>query len=288
MYKQLSYGESLKKNVLINEFNVTAKTVQRDIDDLRLYLNESSEGDLCYDRKNDCYILERISSGFLTEKEVFVICKVLIESRAFNKEEFEVLIKKLLIPLSPKQRIPVETRIGNERVNYLQLKHGKPLIDRIWQLANQITKRQFTKIYYVRLDKTPREHLIKPVGIMFSEFYFYLISWLADDSKDYYTVFRVDRITDVVIIKERFEIPYAERFNESEFRKRVQFMYSGKLKRVKFLFKGPSLEVVFDRLPTAQVIGKTSDGRVMITAESYGDGINMWLHSQGDRVEIIE
>ena len=90
--------------------------------------------------------------------------------------------------------------------------------------------------------------MLKPVGIMFSEFYFYLIAWMADDSKDLYTVFRADRITNMEVKDEGFEIPYAQRFSEAEFRKRVQFMYTGKLKRVKFAYLGASLEVVFDRL----------------------------------------
>ena len=44
---------------------------------------------------------------------------------------------------------------------------------------------------------------------------------------------------------------------------------------------------MLDRLATAKVI--KSDGNIyMITAESYGDGIRMWLNSQGDNVKILE
>ena len=64
---------------------------------------------------------------------------------------------------------------------------------------------------------------------MFSEYYFYLIAWFADDSKDYPAVFRVDRISNVNCSEEKFKIPYSERFEEGEFRKRIQFMYGGKL-----------------------------------------------------------
>lgn len=288
MNEQLARGEVLRKDSLVSAFDVTPKTVQRDLESLRIYLFENGEGDLRYDRKHDCYCLERTSGGQLTEKEVFALSKVLIESRAFNKEELEVLIRKLLLQLSPEQRLPVEARIGNERVNYLPLKHGKPLIDMLWTLANLVTEQRFTQIWYVRQDKTPKAHLIKPVGIMFSEFYFYLVAWMANDAKDFYTVFRVDRITEVEAKDERFDIPYAERFSEGEFRKRVQFMCPGKLKRVKFVYSGSSIEAVLDRLPTAQIIGKNDNGGVVLTAESYGNGIDMWLKSQGDWIEIVE
>jgi len=288
MNEQLTHGEVLRKDTLISAFDVTSKTIQRDLESLRFYLSETGKGELKYDRKNDCYRLERISGGNLTAKEIFAVCKILIESRAFNKEEFDGLIEKLLLQLSIEQRINVETRIGNERVNYLPLMHGKLLINTLWTLANLITEQKLTKIWYIRQDKMSKAHLIKPVGIMFSEFYFYLIAWLANDSKDFYTVFRVDRITDIEIKDKKFKIPYTERFSEVEFRKRVQFMYPGKIKRVKFVYRGPSIEAVLDRLPTAQIIGKQVNESVTIIAESYGNGIDIWLKSQGEWVEIVE
>ena len=63
-------------------------------------------------------------------------------------------------------------------------------------------------------------------------------------------------------------------------------MYAGELKRVKFEFSGPSLEAILDRLPTAEVVNKEGD-KYIIIAESYGDGIDMWLRTQGENVRVI-
>ena len=65
--------------------------------------------------------------------------------------------------------------------------------------------------------------------------------------------------------------------------KTIQFMYGGKLERIKFRYTGPSLEAVLDRLPTAKVISEDADGWT-ISAEVFGKGIEMWLRSQGDYV----
>lgn len=62
-------------------------------------------------------------------------------------------------------------------------------------------------------------------------------------------------------------------------------MYPGELKRVTFEFSGPSIEAVLDRLPTAEVL-KQENGVYTIKVEAYGDGIYMWLRSQGDWVKI--
>ena len=68
-------------------------------------------------------------------------------------------------------------------------------------------------------------------------------------------------------------------------------MLSGKLRTVKFEYTG-ILEVVQDRLPTAEIVEQSTleDGteKYIITTEVYGNGIDMWLRSQGDKVRVVE
>lgn len=89
------------------------------------------------------------------------------------------------------------------------------------------------------------------------------------------------------MLNEHFKIPYADRFEEGEFRKRVQFMYGGKLQRVKFKFSGASIEAVLDRLPTARILSE-ENGVYTISAEVFGSGIDMWLRSQGDSIVLLD
>lgn len=86
---------------------------------------------------------------------------------------------------------------------------------------------------------------------------------------------------------ERFHIPYCSRFEEGEFRKRIQFMYGGKLQKVKFKYTGPDIDAILDRLPTAQILDEINE-EYTISAEVFGTGINMWLRSQGSYVELIQ
>ena len=140
------------------------------------------------------------------------------------------------------------------------------------------------------------ERKIRPVGILFSEYYFYLAAFIQDIDKEVYfenkddiypTIYRIDRIKDYTITNEKFYVPYRDKFEEGEFRKRIQFMWGGKLQTVKFKYKGISIESVLDRLPTAEII-KKEDDVYYIKAEVFGKGIDMWLRSQGDLVEVYE
>lgn len=78
---------------------------------------------------------------------------------------------------------------------------------------------------------------------------------------------------------------YSERFEEGEFRKRVQFMFPGSLIKLQFKYTGKSVEAILDRLPTARVLSE-KDGATIIEAEVYGKGILMWLLSQGSTIEM--
>lgn len=91
------------------------------------------------------------------------------------------------------------------------------------------------------------------------------------------------------ILREHFSIPYKDRFEEGEFRKRIQFMYGGKLQKIRFEYRGGSLEAVLDRIPTAVIESENKEqGTYIISAEVFGMGINRWIRSQGDDVRILD
>ena len=93
------------------------------------------------------------------------------------------------------------------------------------------------------------------------------------------TIYRIDRIAEFEVLDEHFHVPYAERFEEGEFRKRIQFMFGGELRKILFLYKGISLEAVLDRFPTAEIVRHDNRGW-LIKAEVYGDGVDIWLRGQ--------
>jgi predicted DNA-binding transcriptional regulator YafY len=290
IYERLNKGELVSKEGLAREFGVTTKTIQRDIDDLRAYLSEihSFENDttIKYDRSKGKYCLMRFERECVTNEEVLSICKIMLESRAFNKFEIDTLLSKLLSQVTPNDRKHVEDIILNEKFCYVPPLHGKALISVVWELSQYIASKEVICISYKRKDGVQTERNIKPVAIMFSEYYFYLIAYMADGSKAYPTVFRVDRIEKLLSTKEIFKVPYKEKFNEGEFRKKVQFMHSGALRTVVFEYKGKSIEAVIDRLPTARILNETK-GTFTVSAKVYGTGIDMWLRSQGGNVKII-
>ncbi|RIJ63764.1 YafY family protein [Rummeliibacillus sp. POC4] len=289
MYDRLCNGHTLSKKSEADNFGVGEKTIQRDLESIRSFLELSKTNQyLEYDHKRKIYKIDSESEAFLLKEEILAITKILIESRAFPKEEMERLLDKITNLALPTDRDLIKKLILNEKYLYVDLQHKKSLFATLWEIAFAIHTKRTIKIHYKKeLGKSERVRKLKPVGLIFSEYYFYLIAFQVDFELDYPTVYRIDRILSYQTMDEHFQLPYNERFQEGEFRKRIQFMQTGALTKIKFRFNGPSPQAVLDRLPTAHVLSENERG-ITFEAEVYGNGIKMWLLSQGEYVEVLE
>ena len=292
IYSQLVNGDILRKKELAQRFHVTERSIQRDMEALRCFFAEEGlQQDIIYDRAARGYRLESPSRALLNNSEILAVCKILLESRSMRKDEMLPILDKLIACCVPAQSKKAITELlANEKHHYVEPHHKQRLLPGLWEISQAVQNHQMMEIEYERL-KEPRlvRRRVKPVGIMFSEYYFYLTAFLED--KDTFenpddlfpTIYRIDRIRNVQLLDEHFKVPYKDRFQEGEFRKRVQFMYGGKLERIRFHYTGPSIEAVLDRLPTAEIVERDETGWT-VEAEVFGRGIEMWLQSQGSYI----
>ncbi len=298
IYSRLVSGEILEKAELAAQYHVSDRSIQRDMEALRCFFaNQALAQDIVYDHRLSGYRLVNQLPKGLTNSEILAVCKILLESRSMRRDEMLPILDKLIDCAVPEEsKRAVSALIGNEKHHYIEPHHGVSILGGLWDIGQAIQNHQAMEIEYERI-KEPKlvKRTVEPVGIMFSEYYFYLTAFLRDvdrsaefDNADdlFPTIYRIDRIKSFRVLKERFQVPYSSRFEEGEFRKRVQFMYGGKLERIKFKYTGPSIEAVLDRLPTAEIISQDGEGW-MIQAEVFGKGIEMWLRSQGEYINMI-
>ena len=302
IYSKLMSGALVNKAEEAQNYGVNERTIQRDIDDIRNHLETGAEtigviNTIIYDRIEKAYRLEQIYQIKLTNGEILAICKILLDSRALLKSEMTEVLDKLISCCVPeKNQKMVKELIGNEKYHYVEPRHKTSFLNTMWELGQAISTSKYIEMDYERTkDKAVVTRKVKPVAIMFSEYYFYLTAFIDDEEvkKDFDvlndafpTIYRIDRIKRLDVLEESFHIPYSSRFEEGEFRKRVQFMYGGKLQKVKFTYSGSDIDAILDRLPTAKVLSE-ENGVYTILAETFGKGIDMWLRSQGELVEII-
>jgi len=292
----LVQGGVLNKQQTADRFGVSEKTIQRDLDTLRNHFADSEpRREILYNSAKGGYLLDDTLSRFLTSSEILAVCKILLESRSMVKEEMFPILDKLILACTPLDRLnQVKDLISNERFHYVEPQHGRKFIESLWEIGTAVENHNLLEITYCRThDGETRVRTIEPVGILFSEYYFYLAAFIEGIDKDKHfknpqdnspTIYRIDRIQSYKTLDRHFAQRYTNRFQEGEMRKRIQFMYGGELQTIKFEYTGPSLESVLDRLPTAKVLQVTEKGWI-VEAEVFGTGIDMWVRSQGDSIK---
>lgn len=297
IYLRLLNCREVNRKKLALEYQVSERSIHRDISDLRNFLRETNAAaEIEYDDKTNSYVIVNEDNQKLTNSEILAVCKILLDSRAFLKTEMTDIINKLIKQCVPKESyLKVAKLIDNEKYHYMELQHKKSYMKSLWELGEAVQKQLKIEVDYIRMDKSVVKRTILPVGIMFSEYYFYLLAHIDGIDKEKYfenkddvfpTIYRIDRINGFKVLEDHFPVPYRDRFEEGEFRKRVQFMTGGRLRKIKFRYYGNSLEAVLDKIPTAQVIDEIEKG-YLISAEVFGNGIDKWILSQGKDVELI-
>lgn len=302
IYTKLMSGALINKVEEAQNYGVSERSIQRDIDDIRHYLDSISVNtgvvnSIIYDRIEKAFRLEQMYQTKFTNSEILAICKILLDSRSLTKDKMSGVLDKMISCCVPeKNQKVVKELISNEKFHYVEPRHKTEFLDLMWKIGLAIHGYNYIEMEYERIkDKTVVSRKIKPVAIMFSEYYFYLTAFIDDEEVQknfavindaFPTIYRIDRIKKLEVLNERFRIPYSNRFEEGELRKRIQFMYGGKLQRVRFKYLGNDIDAILDRLPTAKILAE-EDGIYTVIAEVFGKGIYMWLRSQGDLVSDI-
>lgn len=188
LYAKLSDGYVINKAEEAAYYGVTERSITRDIDDIRNFLDEDSErtgivNNVVYDRMAKGYRLETLYKIRLQNSEVLALCKILLDSRAFTKNEMVSMLDKLITCCVPKvNQKRVKELIQNEEFHYVEPKHGNEFIDLMWDLGQAINESRYIEIDYLRTkDKAIVHRRLQPVAIMFSEYYFYLTAFIEDE-----------------------------------------------------------------------------------------------------------
>jgi predicted DNA-binding transcriptional regulator YafY len=260
----------------------------RDIAKIRAFLANNREltglAELEYTNTSKTYRLT--SDEFLTDQEMFAIAKVILGARAFPQLDVAGLIGKFKKFTTTADRKKLDEIVRKELYHYTEVKHDcDSVTENLWRLTDILHDKKEITIRYHKVDRTLSEKRIQPASLIFTEYYFYLIAYYPD-KYDEPRYFRVDRITNIVEHRKSFDPNAIPDFDEGLLRKRCQFMFFGKLRTIRFQFTGPSVQAILDRLPTAKIVERRGNAYV-VEAETHGDGIKMFLLSQGAWVKVL-
>ena len=107
IYVRLCEGKTIHKAAEAEYFGVDARSIQRDIDDIRAFLDDrqtkkgTDNRNIVYDRIKKGYVLTGAEGSMMTNSEILAVSKILLESRAFTKKEIDVILEKLVNGCAP-------------------------------------------------------------------------------------------------------------------------------------------------------------------------------------------
>lgn len=101
---------------------------------------------------------------------------------------------------------------------------------------------------------------------------------------EYPAFFRLDRILTVEKTDEHYNPRLFSDYNMGKMKQCIQFMYAGRLLRVRLRCENRALEAVRDRLPNHRIVAR-EEGHTILQAKVFGEGFCRWILQYGRSVE---
>ncbi len=293
---RLVIGSEISVAEIANEYEVSTKSISRDINEIKNFIADHREllsnAELKYSNTSKKYYLEL--PYFLNSEEMFALVKVLIGARGFTKTQTLEIIGKLKRFTTKQDQNVINKLISNEVYHFNEVKHDcKNVIDNLWKLTSCIDKHKEITISYYKMNRDYVERRVRPLAITFTDYYFYLIGYQeskpdGDSNSKSWDIryYRVDRIVGIIEHRTEFDVKDQSKFDEGDLMSKIQFMFPGKTRHIRFEFSGPSVQAILDKIPTAKVV-EIKNGIHIIEADVFGSGINMYLLSQGSWVKAL-
>lgn len=288
---RLFFSNGITASGLAQEFQVSEKSIMRDISIIRSFLadNRNLVGimELEYDRKRQVYRLSR--SDGLQERELLIILKILLGSRVFTKEELKGLIGKLTVYSSFTEQRAFQNFWKNEMEYYCQasVKGSAHLYELVWKLETWIKEGRSIEVTYKKLNGKLVERWLYPIAVAFSGFYFYLLACRGDMENSAVIYYRIDRIEQIRGRKERVPIEIEEKRRLERVRLYNQKMFMGEYMKIRFVYTGPSVEAILDKFPTADIVSQDEQRTEITAMVEYSRGTIMELLSQGKWIKVL-
>lgn len=294
-----------------NEFDSSAKTIERDVKNIKSFLHNQNYYEDEIKIENGKYYLDSNDNQIgLANKHLLAIAKVLIGSRAFKKAKLKQMLQALnrmydsnqtrgsssLLDLVKNELFNYKAaqsefkvdKIKKREIYFNSNSESEGLADKIWNLNKAARENRMVKLKYQKENASEKKiREVKPLGVIFSEYYFYLITYWEEEKKE--IPYRLDRIEDYELgDRGDFKIEYTDKLKEGEFNNQLPYMIPGSPYKLKFKYDGPSLSAVVNKLPSTEKI-EDKDDYYLITARVRSRyGAKMMLLSQQDNIEVVE
>lgn len=286
IYTKLLSGSLINKKESAIYYNVNERSIQRDIEDIRIFLaegatKESFTNTIIYDTKEKSYKLININENKFTLIEALEVVKILFYSRAFKKEDLKEILNKILFHCT-------KTDIKHELQNYTErylFVYKEPKLKFSYthtfnKIVEAICNKNYIKLEYIdKNNKTIIANKLKPTTISFKNHHFYLTGFLGEDeNRNFVSVYRLDRIEKLKILPDKFELKFSKDIDDETYIDSLQFMEDGIFQKISFQYIGENLDDILEIFPVAKI--EKNKNVYTIQIDTFGDAAIKWLNNK--------
>lgn len=288
MLIRLMNGETISYDQLKSKYQVSLRTFQRDLHDIKAVLLEHSASfnQLVEAGSGQQYRLDRVSDLASLEM-VLTISNVLLGSRALVPAELTKVLGYLQAKLTPEMQQRASDYLKIAKPSYTPITDAAPIMSRLRLLADCIITHQRLTFTYkpASIPASLHRYQAQPIAMFFERFYFYVAMVSADYSG--YRLYRVDRIGEIQTITPGAKISAAQHFSLLDHRHQTYLLDSGNSLTFRVECRDCYPNTVLDNFPMSHIVKKSAAGYTVVEVHAKLDGALIWLLGQGARVKVL-
>lgn len=282
MFVRMLHGEKLTMEDEVATYDKSTKAIQRSIADIRETLSEQRINiDFVHDYNYKEYYLHKNTE--LPFEEILALLTILIESRAFSKNELKLIKCHLLDRLSDDEKDKAKTLINSTLAKYVPIKSDFDLLPRIEQFSDYISNNTAVEFKYLNSLKQLKKGIALPVSLYFDNFYFYIVMY--DDNTESSHPYRLDRFQSIRKSNaKKIKLPNPLKKDDGKERNQTYLLNGGRYVDFEFYYSGFP-QTALDRFPNSKIKKDLGD-EVLIEASAYTQGLLLWIMGQVARVRV--
>lgn len=288
LYSKLIRGECVNKINFCLETEISERTFDRDIEDVRIFLGESfGLEELLYDRKYNQYSINVNCVPLFDKMEIYFLIHLLQDAKILRKDELIELTKRLC---EYSEIQPEGQKIINKKTEeYKEPFHKIPLLKIFHDLVEAIDRKILIQINYINANGVETRNMVIPCQVKYKWNYLYLIAYVQTKKDIYPTYFRVDRIQGFERIRElRYrELDKINNYNK-HFSNGIVGMFGGDYIKVVMRCDKHYISYIMDELNNAKIVA-VNDESMLVEAEVFDKGFVKWVLRQPVcYIEVLE
>lgn len=202
LFYDLCEGKYINKNEYCTEHGIAERSFDRDIEDIRLFLNEIYSGnDIIYDRTRKGYRLAYVSASHLSGEETVAILNLVLGTNTLcNEEKYRLL--ESMISVTETSRRQLVAKMIEKRLSALETTDKNPPPMKLqWDIGLCMTDESVLELVYKTNEEHTETQKIKLLDIVLRDGELYLKASPIGKEPDTPLFFALEKIERFRVIK---------------------------------------------------------------------------------------